>query len=391
VSAAAETRIAADWLLGGGGPVAMDLLARGGHRAYFVGGCVRNALIGAAATDIDIATDARPERVLDLASAAGIKALPTGIAHGTITLILGGLPFEVTTFRRDVETFGRHAVVAFSEDMTADAARRDFTMNALYADGGGRVLDPLGQGIADLAARRLRFVGEPEARIAEDYLRILRFFRFHAWYADPLGGIDAEGLAACAAGQEGLEDLSRERVGMETRKLLAAPDPVASVAAMAATGILARLLPGADPRALGPLVHVEEQTGEAPDWQRRLAALGNAPDWAERLRLSKAEARRQAAIHAALGITGAAEAAYREGAEAARDAGLIRAASLGAAPEPDLAAEIARGAKARLPVAAADLDLTGPALGQALRALEAAWVDSDFKASREDLLARREP
>ncbi|PZQ49948.1 MAG: CCA tRNA nucleotidyltransferase [Rhodovulum sulfidophilum] len=378
-------------MLGGGAPEAAGLLAGGGHQAYFVGGCVRNALIGAAATDIDIATDAPPERVLDLAAAAGIKALPTGIAHGTVTLVLRGAPFEVTTFRRDVETFGRHAVVAFSDDMTEDARRRDFTMNALYADAAGRVYDPLGQGLADLAARRLRFVGDPAARIAEDYLRVLRFFRFHAWYADPLGGLDAEGLAACAAGQEGLDALSRERVGMEIRKLLAAPDPATAVAAMAATGILARLLPGADAQALGPLGVVEEMVGEGPDWHRRLAALGAGEDWPDRLRLSKAEARRLAATRAALGIPGAAEAAYREGAEPARDAALIRAASLGAPPGPELAAEIARGAAARPPVAAADLALKGPALGAALRDLEAAWIASDFRATREELLARREP
>jgi poly(A) polymerase len=388
VTPAPGVRVAADWLVEGGGPEVTRLLARAGHRAYFVGGCVRNALIGAEATDIDVATDAPPGRVLDLAAAAGIKAVPSGVAHGTITLVLGGRPFEVTTFRRDVESFGRHASVAFSEDMAEDAARRDFTMNALYADAEGRVYDPLGQGLADLDARRLRFVGDPDQRIAEDYLRILRFFRFHAWYADPAGGIDAEGLAACAAGQEGLDGLSRERVGMESRKLLAAPDPAPAVAAMAATGILARLLPGAEARGLGPLVAVEALAGAAPDWRRRLAALGDGPDWAERLRLSKAEAKRLAATRAALGIATPAEAAYRLGPDAARDAALIRAASLGAPPETDLAAEIARGAAARFPVAAADLALKGPALGAALRDLEARWMASDFSATREELLTR---
>ena len=385
----AEARVDADWLIGGGGPTVVALLARAGHHALFVGGCVRNALIGAAATDIDIATDARPERVLELAEAARIKAIPSGLAHGTITLVVKGTPFEVTTFRRDVETFGRHAVVAFSDSIAEDAARRDFTMNALYADAEGGVRDPLGQGLADLAARRLRFVGDPALRIAEDYLRILRFFRFHAWYADPRGGLDEEGLAACAAGQEGLDELSRERVGAEMRKFLAAPDPAPALGAMAATGILGRILPGAEPTLIGPLVTVDAMAGEGPDWARRLAALGAGEDWAERLRLSKAEARRLAAIRAALDIAGAAEAAYREGAEAARDAGLIRAATLGLPPEPDLAAEVARGASARMPVKAANLTLKGAALGVALREIEAAWIASDFRASREELLARR--
>ena len=161
------------------------MLEEGGHRAYFVGGCVRNALIGAEVSDVDIATDARPERVAALAFRAGLKAIPTGIAHGTVTVVSGGHAFEVTTFRRDVATDGRRAVVVFSDDVAEDAARRDFTMNALYAAADGTVIDPTGEGLADLAARRVRFVGEPARRIAEDHLRVLRFFRFHAWYGDP--------------------------------------------------------------------------------------------------------------------------------------------------------------------------------------------------------------
>ena len=385
----ARARLAAGWLIGGGGPAVVGLLTRAGHRAFFVGGCVRNALIGAAPTDIDIATDARPEQVLALAGQARVKAVPSGLAHGTVTLIVKGEPFEVTTFRRDVETFGRHAVVAFSHSIAEDAARRDFTMNALYADAEGEVSDPLGEGLADLAARRLRFVGDPALRIAEDYLRILRFFRFHAWYADPMGGLDAEGLAACAAGQEGLDGLSREQVGAEVRKLLAAPDPATALGAMAAAGILGRVLPGADPAPIAPLRAVETMAGAGPDWPRRLAALGAGEDWMDRLRLSKAEARRLAAIRAALALPDPAEDAYREGPEAARDAALIRAASLGAPPDPALAAKVARGAGARMPVTAADLPLRGAALGAALREIEAAWIASGFRASREELLAGR--
>ena len=177
--------------------------------------------------------------------------MPTGLAHGTVTVVAGGRPFEVTTFRRDVETFGRRAVVAFSTDLRDDAARRDFTMNALYVRPDGTVVDPLG-GLPDLRAGRVRFVGDGAARIAEDYLRILRFFRFHAWYGDPAAGLDPDGLAACAALQDGLARLSRERVGAEVTKLLAAPDPAPAVGPMAAAGILARVLPGADAAALAP-------------------------------------------------------------------------------------------------------------------------------------------
>ncbi len=247
------------------------MLTGAGYRALFVGGSVRNALLGAAVTDVDIATDARPENVIMLAEEAGLKAVPTGIDHGTVTVVAGGVAHEVTTFRRDVESFGRHATVAFSDDLAEDAARRDFTMNALYATPEGEVIDPLG-GLPDLLARRVRFVGDPVARITEDTLRILRFFRFYAWYGDPGQGIDAEGLAACAALAEGVQPLSRERVGAEMRKLLSAPDPAAAVAAMAGAGVLARVLPGSDARALAVLVHLE---GDVPlRWLRRLAVLG---------------------------------------------------------------------------------------------------------------------
>jgi poly(A) polymerase len=176
------------------------MLERAGHAALFVGGCVRNALLGQGVTDIDIATDATPEEVLALAAGAGLKAVPTGAEHGTVTVVSGHFPYEVTTFRRDVETDGRRAVVAFSRDIAEDAARRDLTINALYARSDGLVLDPGGHGLADLAARRVRFVGDPAVRIAEDFLRILRFFRFHAWYGDPARGLDSGGARGLRGG-----------------------------------------------------------------------------------------------------------------------------------------------------------------------------------------------
>ncbi|WP_111431965.1 CCA tRNA nucleotidyltransferase [Rhodobacteraceae bacterium DSL-40] len=380
-------RIEAPWLRAAGTRAVLECLAGGGWQVYLVGGCVRNALLGRPVADLDIATDARPEEVIARAAACGLKAVPTGVEHGTVTLVSDHRPFEVTTFRRDVETFGRHATVAFSTNIAEDAARRDFTMNALYATPEGEVIDPMG-GLTDLRARRLRFVGDPGQRIAEDYLRILRFFRFHAWYGDPEGGIDAAALAACAEGQEGLDGLSRERVGAEITKLLAAPDPAPSVASMAATGILARVLPGAEAAALAPLVHIETLAAATPRWQRRLAALGAEADWPERLRLSRADRKALEAVRAALDAGARpAEGAYRFGAEAARDAALILAASLGAPPDPHLEAELARGAAARFPLRAADLPLSGPELGTALRALEATWIASDFTLDRAALLA----
>ena len=363
-----------------------DALTGAGYRALFVGGCVRNTLLGAPVSDIDITTDARPEIVTELAEKAGLKAVPTGIEHGTVTVVSGGVAHEVTTFRRDVETFGRHAVVAFTEDPAEDAARRDFTMNALYATPDGSLLDPLG-GLADLKARRLRFVGEPAQRIREDYLRILRFFRFHAWYGDPGEGLDPEGLAACAENLEGLAELSKERIGAEMRKLLAAPDPAPAIGPMAVIGVLTAILPGADPRALPVLVHLEGDL--PPRWQRRLALIGGeeVPD---RLRLSRREARELGLIREEIGtLAPPAELAYRHGAEMARDVTLCRAALLEAALPERWQAEIAAGEAARFPVRAADLpDLEGPALGARLKALEARWIASGFALGREDLLSK---
>lgn len=364
----------------------LAMLEAGGHLAFLVGGCVRNAALGTAVSDIDISTDARPEQVVALAEAAGLRAVPTGIEHGTVTVIADHEPHEITTFRRDIETFGRHATVAFSTRIEEDAARRDFTMNALYARADGTVLDPLGEGLADLAARRLRFVGEPTQRIREDYLRILRFFRFTAWYGAPEEGFDAEGLAACAMLAEGIERLSRERVGHEMRKLLGAPDPAPAIAAMAATGILPHVLPGADPAGLAPLVHLE--AGLPADPIRRLAVLGGT-DPAERLRLSKPEARRLERLReGALSGAGPAVLGYRLGARDGLDAVLIQAALTGMPPAETSRNRVEFGAAQRFPVQAADLmpALQGAALGARLKELEARWIASGFALDRAALL-----
>lgn len=377
-------RITEDWIGEPGLQALMAALAAGGHQALLVGGCVRNALLGQPVADIDLATDATPSEVTALCEAAGLRVVPTGIDHGTVTVIAEGVAHEITTFRRDVETHGRHATVAYSRDIAEDAARRDFTINALYADASGRVIDPLG-GLPDLLARRVRFVGDPVARIREDYLRILRFFRFTAWYATD--GPDPAGMAACAAEAAGTETLSRERIGHEFRRLLDAPDPAPAVAAMAAAGVLAHVLPGADPRGLAPLVHLE--SGMDPDWLRRLAVLGGQ-DVAERLRLSRTEARDLTALHNALAeAMGPAEAGYRLGLSRGRDAVLIGAALAGQALPAGWAEAVAQGAQARFPVRATDLpaDLRGAEIGARLDALERRWIASGFRLSREQLLA----
>lgn len=347
----------------------LDALQATGARAWLVGGVVRNALLGEPVDDIDIATTAPPHEVMRLAEAAGLRAVPTGIDHGTITLVADGHGFEVTTLRRDVETDGRHAVVAFTADLAEDAARRDFTMNALYAAPSGEVIDPVG-GLPDLSDHRLRFVGDPEARIREDYLRILRFFRFLARYgrhADPAA------LAACAALKDGLARIARERIGAEMRKLLGAADPGPAVALMAETGVLPLLLPGANPARLDALLAAERAEDVPPSWPRRLAALA-AADPADLLRLSKAEAKALAALRQAQGWT-LDEAAYRLGEGPATDLVLLRGLPL---PQ-GWRARIARAAASPLPISAADLPgLQGPAVGRALRAAETAWIASGF-------------
>lgn len=363
------------------------MLEAAGHRALLVGGCVRNALMGVAVNDIDISTDARPDAVVALAEAAGMKPVPTGIEHGTVTVVCRGVPFEITTFRKDVETDGRRAVVAFADDVESDARRRDFTVNALYATRKGEVIDPLG-GLPDIAARRIRFIDDAETRIREDYLRILRFFRFHAAYGDPAGGLDPDGLAACAALAEGIDGLSKERIGTEMGKLLAARDPAPSVAAMRQAGVLAHVLPGSDDRALALLVHLEEMHGLDPDAMRRLAALGG-DNPADALRLSRKDARRLEGLrNEAAGPQPPEALGYHHGIGMARDIVLLRAA-LFELPVPRHAFAAAElGAGARFPVGAEDLmpQFQGAALGKALKELEDAWIASGFALDRQALL-----
>ncbi len=363
-------------------------LTSGGAQALFVGGCVRNALLGAPVSDIDIATDARPQQVVKLAQNAGLKAIPTGIDHGTITVVCDGIPHEITTFRRDIETDGRRAVVVFSDNIQEDAARRDFTMNALYAQPDGTVLDPL-NGLPDLRARRVRFIGTAEHRIREDYLRSLRYFRFHAWYGDAEAGFDADALAAIASNLEGLSDLSRERVGAELLKLLGAPDPAPSVAAMRSVGVLAQLLPGADDRALAPLIMLEQQAGTAPEPTRRLAAIAT-PEIAKTLRLSKAQLQRLTRMRdEASGTASIAELGFRYGEESGLHEVLLRCAFLEQPWSDEMRTDLHAGAKADFPISASDLipEFTGPALGRKLAELEARWIASGFALTRDDLLA----
>ena len=376
-------RLTADWFTHPASQAVCQALTDGGFQAFFVGGCVRNALLGQPVSDLDISTDARPEQTLKLAKQAGLKAIPTGIDHGTITVVADGIPFEITTFRRDVDTDGRHAIVDFADTMDEDARRRDFTMNALYAAPNGEVFDPV-NGLPDLRAGHLRFIGDADHRIREDYLRILRFFRFSAWYGDPALGIDPDGLAACAENLDGLAQLSAERVGSEMRKLLSADDPAPAMAAMAASGVLYAVLPGAQAQSLSVLVHLENE--RRPDPIRRLAVIGGE-DVPDRLRLSNLDKRRLEAIQLGINMD-LAELGYRHK-DTAEDSYLVRQASMGQPLDPNELAVLHHAVQQSFPVKAADLmpEFTGAALGEQLRKLEADWIASGFTISRDDLIS----
>ena len=385
----------------------LGVLAKGGATSRFVGGCVRDSLVGRPVQDIDVATEATPDRVAALLHTHGIRTIPTGLAHGTLTALVEGELFEITTLRRDVETDGRRAVVAFTGDWLADAARRDFTVNALYLDGDGTLYDPTG-GRADLEAGRVRFVGDARQRLAEDVLRLLRFFRFHARYG--AGAPDADAMAACSDFAPRLTFLSGERVWAELGKILCAPDPGGSLRLMDRAGALAPIVPGATAFArLDKVVGIEAALGLGASAIRRLAAALDADDaetgrLARRLRMSRAEtARLQNAVAAAGTLIARPDPAasgcrlYRWGEEAFADALAITWAErrAGGGDEADFESAARVLAAWRRPVfplggrdAIAFGAAPGPAVGSLLREVETWWIAEAFAPDREACLAR---
>lgn len=373
---------------------ALEAVRPGGAR--FVGGCVRNAIMDRPVDDIDIATQIEPESVIKALEAAGIRAIPTGIDHGTITAVIDGKPFEITTLRRDVETDGRRAVVAFTEDWAEDAGRRDFRLNALYADADGTVHDPVGGGIEDAEAGRVIFIGDADMRLREDFLRILRFFRFNAWYG---AGIDADGLAACARQKEGLKKIAAERIWKELHKLLAAPDPTEAVTAMQDSGVLAIFLPEAETLdGLHDLRVSETLAGVQADPMLRLMALihrsaNSVLAVSKRLRLSNAEANRLTMWAAdnlpdVSGMNGRQlrQALYWHGKQAVVDRALTSGRDVR-----DLLFAVRAWKRPEFPVGGDDAlaaGLKGPEIGQALRKLEEWWMAEDFQPGRDQLLER---
>lgn len=385
-------------------------LGSGGEEARVVGGAVRNALLGMPVTDIDVATTTVPDETMARGRAAGFKVVPTGVEHGTVTLVAGGRGYEVTTLRADVETDGRRARVRFGRDWARDAARRDFTINGLYARADGTVVDLVG-GLADLQSGTVRFIGEAELRIREDFLRILRFFRFFAWYGR--GRPDADGLKACARLKPGIDKLSAERKWTEMRKLLSAPDPSRAILWMRQAGVLGQVLPetekwGID--ALHGLIAAERRLSWEPDALLRLEAIvppdqGRLAALAQRLRLSNADAARirewasAAPVAAATGEQALSARLYREPGQGIRDR--LRLSLAGAlAGEDHAAAELLESLLAFaeswqrpvFPVKGADLKAigfsAGVEFGRVLKALEESWIASGFRLGRAELLHR---
>ena len=382
---------------------AMAALTAGGGEARFVGGAVRNALLGEPVTDVDIATPLTPEEVTKRLEAAGLQAVPTGMAHGTVTAVASGKPFEVTTLRRDVTTDGRRAVVAFTKDWAEDAARRDFTINAIYATEKGELFDPTG-GVGDLKAGRVRFVGDAEKRIREDYLRILRLFRFHAWYGK--GEVDKPALAAASAEKAGLKKLSGERVQKELLKLLDALDPIPVLATMEEVGILSEILPPNPniPR-LKNLVEIDTARRCGPII--RLGALisnvDHAKEVADRLKLSSADRDRLLVMAETLAtslakqpLSFARALRYRQGRERFMAILFLNWAEHVRSSEQNVWDALVNLAEywqpPKFPLDGRDAMAAGvkegPAVGKILGELERWWIENDFKPDRAALLQR---
>ncbi|MER8747870.1 CCA tRNA nucleotidyltransferase [Mesorhizobium sp. M1050] len=405
----------ADWLGDKHLQRLLAALSEGGEEARVAGGAVRNTLMGQLVADIDIATTCLPGETIRRAEAGGFKAVPTGFEHGTITVVAGGKPYEVTTLRADIETDGRRAKVSFGRDWKLDAERRDFTINALYAEADGRVVDLVG-GIADIEARRLRFIGDAEARIREDYLRILRFFRFFAWYGD--GRPDANGLKACARLKEGLAQLSAERIWSELKKLLSAPDPSRALLWMRQAGVLTAALPESEKwgiDAIHGLAKAEKDLGWAPDPLLRLEAIvppdaARMKTLADRLRFSTAEADRlrhwalATAVEPKTTEGELAKRLYRGDRQGFVDRLRLSLAAARVRAVDDNEALLEAGGFSRLlafalkwkkpvfPLKGDDLTALGatpgPKLGEILKNLEAEWIETGFAPDRGALLAR---
>ena len=379
-------KISADWLNNPSTRSVIKRLVSRGYQAYFVGGCVRNALLNIESKDIDIATSAHPKKVLEIMENAGLKALPTGIDHGTVTVVADKRKYEITTLREDIETDGRRAKVKFTKSILEDAKRRDFSINAIYSEQDGTILDPL-NGIDDILGKRVKFIGDPYARIKEDYLRILRFFRFLALFGKEDENHEIE-ITALNNLRNGLDTVSAERKSDEIFKLFAAPNLKYSIFLMEKANISSKIFDASNYDSLTNLKKLEDRLEVAPCAIRRLAAYTS-----DNLKLNLRFSNKLAKIHKVLreeatSQKDAAELSYRYNEKLALDIILVRSSLHGTEPIGDIFSRIKVGSVAKFPIKSDDLAeyLSGPKLGEMLAYLEQKWIDSDFTLSKERLL-----
>jgi len=379
-------KISADWLNKPSTRLVMERLVSGGYKAYFVGGCVRNTLLNIETTDIDIATSAHPKKVLEIMENAGLKALPTGIEHGTVTVVADKRNYEVTTLREDIETDGRRAKVKFSKSIFEDAKRRDFSINAIYCEQDGTILDPL-EGIADIVGKRIKFIGDPYTRIKEDYLRILRFFRFLALFGKEDENHEIE-IAALNDLRDGLDTVSAERKTGEILKLFAAPNLKYSILLMEKAKISSKIFDAYNFKSLKNLNKLENRLEIAPCAIRRLAAYTD-DNLKSNLRFSNKLAKDHKVLREeATSQKDAAELSYRYNEKLALDSIMVRSSLHGTEPTRNVFSRIKLGSVSKFPVKSADLTeyFSGPKLGEVLTYLEQKWIESDFTLSKERLL-----
>ena len=380
-------KISADWLTKPSTQLVMQILLSGGYEAFFVGGCVRNTLFDFKATDIDISTSATPKRVMELMSQAGLKTIPTGIDYGTVTVVADKQNYEITTFRKDIETDGRRAKVKFSGSVFEDAKRRDFSINAIYSEQNGTILDPLNV-IADITDKRIKFIGDPYLRIKEDYLRILRFFRFLALFGREDETYKKE-IAAINDLRDGLDGISAERKSDEILKLFSAPNPKYSVFLMETAGINSKIFDNYDYYSLDNLKKLEDRVEVSPSATRRLAAYTN-DNLKSQLRFSNKIAKAHKVLREeAISKKDAAELSYRYNDKVALDIILVRSSLNSTEFVDSVFSRIKLGSAAKFPIKSVDLVeyFSGQKLGEMLSCLEQKWIESDFTLNKEMLMS----
>jgi len=366
----------------------LKIFKKADHNAYLVGGCVRNSILNLPVNDIDISTDAKPEETLDLFKTGSFKATPTGFSHGTVTVVSEGIPYQITTMRSDQNTDGRHANVSFSDNIKADAERRDFTINALYADPTGKIIDPI-EGLKDFQPLKIKFIGNANNRIQEDYLRILRFFRFHAQFSDLVEDFERDALDAIKDNKNSLKFLSKERVWNELQKILLSKDPSRALLEMSKIGVLEKISINRGIKSIKNLISIEEKMGIKPEAIRRLVALTRDTE-IKSLNLSRKEARKFSLLKSLLEKNfDPAELVYQFNKEIAQSMLAISTFNQGAKLNLIDVTKIEKACLYPCPISGAHLSkyVSGEDVGVKLKEAQSIWIKSNFKSDSAKILS----